>query len=66
MDEPYMGDQRNHVGQLMGPIFFTDEEFTELILLIDDEPVDEELLRGIRLKLAAKRKRLRRRVREGT
>lgn len=62
--EPYMGDQLNHVGQVMGPIFLTDEEFTELILLIDDEPVDEELLHGIRQKLAAKRRRLRRRLRE--
>jgi hypothetical protein len=37
----------------------TDEELTELILLIDDEPVDEEFLSGIRKKLSHKRKLLR-------
>lgn len=40
------------------------EEFEELIRLIDDEPVDEEFLLGIRKKLVAKRKRLRGRVRD--
>lgn len=33
-------------------------EMEELILLIDDDPVDEEALSGIRKKLAAKRRRL--------
>lgn len=37
-------------------------EFTELIALIDDEPVDEEFLRGIRKKLALKRRAARRRA----
>jgi hypothetical protein len=48
----------------------TEAEMTELILLIDDEPTDdtpvnEDLLAGVRSKLAAKRKALRKRVREG-
>jgi|APGre2960657404_1045060.scaffolds.fasta_scaffold1075147_1 hypothetical protein len=48
----------------------TEAEMTELILLIDDEPthdkpVDEELLSGVRIKLANKRKALRKRVKEG-
>lgn len=40
----------------------TDDEFTELILLIDDEPVDEDFLQGVRKKLVHKRKLLRRKV----
>lgn len=59
-----LNHQLNHEGVLMGPVLFTDEEFTELLLLIDDEPVDEDLLQGIRQKLSAKRRRLRRRLRE--
>lgn len=59
-----LNHQLNHEDELMGPVLFTDEEFTELILLIDDEPVDEELLASIRRKLVAKRRRLRRRLRE--
>lgn len=41
----------------------TEEEFTELILLIDDGAVDEELLAGIRKKLSHKRKLLRKKER---
>lgn len=59
-----LSHQFNHEGALMGPVLFTDDEFTELILLLDDEPVDEEILDGIRKKLVAKRRRLRRRLRE--
>lgn len=44
----------------------TDEEFTELITLIDEGEVDEELLAGIRKKLVQKRKNLRQRVVVGT
>ncbi len=43
----------------------TDAEMTEIILLIDDEPVDEELLGSIRTKVSAKRKELRKRIRNG-
>lgn len=42
----------------------TQAELNELILLIDDEPVDEEFLRGIRRKLVHKRKLLRQRERK--
>lgn len=48
----------NNEGKPLGHVELTDEEFQELIWLIDDEPVDEEFLRGIRLKLVAKRRRL--------
>lgn len=41
-----------------------ERELYELIRLIDDEPVDEELLSGIRRKLAHKRKMLRQRKRK--
>lgn len=44
---------------------FTEAEMTELILLIDDEPVDEEALAGIRKKLSHKRKLLRKRLKNG-
>lgn len=60
------GLQENTEGDVMGPVYLTDEEFTELISLIDDAPVDEDLLAGIRRKLVAKRKRLRRREREAS
>lgn len=56
------GVQNNTAGEPMGPVYLTDEEFSELILLIDDDPVDEELLGGIRKKLVAKRKRLRKEI----
>ena len=40
----------------------TNEEMSELIRLIDDEPVDEGLLLGIRKKLAHKKKLLRKKA----
>lgn len=56
------GFQENGDGETMGPVYLTEEEFTELISLIDDDEVDEEFLKGIRRKLVAKRKRLRQRL----
>lgn len=50
-------------GELTYQIGFTRAEIEELILLIDDEPVDEEFLAGVRKKLAKKQKALRRRER---
>ncbi len=44
----------------------TEAEMNELILLIDDRPVDEEALSGIRKKLSHKRKLLRKRLKNGT
>lgn len=38
----------------------SEEEMQEIIYLIDDEPVDEELLKGIRGKMKNRMKRLRR------
>ena len=55
--------QYNNEGEAMGLIYLTDAEFSELVLLIDDDPVDEDLLAGIRMKLVAKRKRLRSKTR---
>lgn len=49
----------NSVGEPLGNVSLTEDEFSELILLIDDEPIDEVFLQGIRKKLVAKRKRLR-------
>ncbi len=43
----------------------SEADMTELIWLIDDEPVDENVLKGIRSALVNKRKMLRKRVREG-
>lgn len=42
----------------------TQAELEELIFLIDDEPVDEELLDGIRRKLKHKHKQLKARARK--
>ena len=54
---------RNIQGQPLIDVGLTGEELQELILLIDDEPVDEVLLRGIRQKLKNRQRRLRRTLR---
>jgi hypothetical protein len=41
---------------------FTYEEMQELVFLINDEPVNEDFLKGIKLKLKNRMKRVRRRV----
>lgn len=50
--------------KIMYHVGMTQDELNELILLIDDEPVDEEFLKGIRRKLVHKRKLLRQRERK--
>lgn len=55
---------RTNRGELTYQIGFTAAEIEELILLIDDDPVDEDFLLGVRKKLAKKQKALRRRERE--
>jgi hypothetical protein len=54
--------QYNNRDEPMGQVWLTVAEFNELILLIDDEEgdPDEDLLRGVRQKLASKRGRLQR------
>jgi len=54
--------ERNLEPTVFYNVGMTDEEMTEIILLIDDEAVDEELLNGIRKKLYLKRKQLRQRT----
>lgn len=49
---------------VMYNVGLTDDELSELILLIDDGAVDEEFLSGIRKKLSHKRKLLRKRTKE--
>lgn len=53
----------NGQGQPVFPVSFTLEELNEVILLIDDKPVDEDFLRGIRRKMAARRKKFNRALR---
>jgi hypothetical protein len=48
----------------MAPVSLSASEFQELLWLIDDEPVNEVHLRGIRRKLARKYKLLRAEIRK--
>lgn len=56
--------ERNKYGEPLQPVLLTEGEYTELIRLIDDEPVDEDMLRRLRGRLSSRRNRLRKKVRK--
>lgn len=56
--------QANEKSEALFQIWFTEQEVNEIVLLIDDEPVDEDFLRGLRKKLVKKRKQYRTEIRD--